>query len=86
MHRWGKYDEAREQLETAVRLDPRIASAYYTLGRLCYRLGLTTKSRAALDRLAQAKSQEDKESDPIGATVDVVVSTARSTGAGGRKQ
>jgi tetratricopeptide (TPR) repeat protein len=72
----GKYEEAREQLEIAVRLSPRLASACYTLGRVYYRLGLTAKSRAALEQFQRTKSQQNKENDPIGATIDAVASMA----------
>jgi tetratricopeptide (TPR) repeat protein len=76
----GEYEGARKQLETAVRLDPRLSSAYYTLGQVYYRLGLTAKSRTALMRFQQAKTQEQRAEDPIGASINAVISRAPTEG------
>ncbi|MGH9446667.1 MAG: tetratricopeptide repeat protein, partial [Terriglobia bacterium] len=66
----GKYGRARAQLEAAVRLDPHLPSAYYTLGRVYYRLGLRVKSREALQKFQEMKSQQQKETDPVGAAIN----------------
>jgi tetratricopeptide (TPR) repeat protein len=74
----GRYAEARTQLETAVHLDPHLSSAYYTLGQVDYRLGLRAESRSALHRFQETKSEEEKATDPIGASINAVASrTAR---------
>jgi tetratricopeptide (TPR) repeat protein len=70
----GQYAEARTQLKTAVRLDPHLASAFYTLGRVDSHLGLKAESRRALQSFQQAKAEEQRETDPIGASINAVAS------------
>lgn len=66
----GSLNEAREELEAAVRLRPNLSSALYQLGQLYHQLGDETKARAAFEKFAKL-SQEEKtgKEDPIDANL-----------------
>jgi hypothetical protein len=46
------------------------------LGRVYYRLGLKVKSREALQKFQEMKSQDQKDADPIGASINAVAPRA----------
>jgi tetratricopeptide (TPR) repeat protein len=68
--RLENYAEARKRLETAVRLDSNLSSAYYSLGGVYRHLGLTELSKAAYEKFQLAKGREQQEeADPVEAAL-----------------
>ena len=68
--RLQNYTEARKRLETAVRLNPNLSSAYYNLGGVYRHLGLTELSKAAYEKFQVAKGREQQEEvDPVEAAL-----------------
>ena len=64
----GRYAEARAELETAIKIDPHLGAAYYSLGSVYRHLGLDEMSRKALESFKEAK-QENTQVDPLEAVI-----------------
>jgi tetratricopeptide (TPR) repeat protein len=67
----GKLPEARQELETAVRLRPNLSPALYQLGETYHKLGQEARARAALERFEELSQREKTEKqDPIDASLE----------------
>jgi Tfp pilus assembly protein PilF len=53
----GDYEQARQELETAIRLEPGLTQAYYQLGAVYHHLGSEEKSRQAYQKFQQLNTQ-----------------------------
>lgn len=65
-----QYPKAKEQLETAIHLDPHLSSAYYHLRGVDLHLGLADESKRAYEQFKLTKTcEEGQTSDPAGAAI-----------------
>ncbi|MHC4695257.1 MAG: protein kinase domain-containing protein [Planctomycetota bacterium] len=62
-----RYDDAREEFETAIRLDPGLFDAYYFFARACYEQGKLEEA-AALFSQASLTNPEDFQAQSLAAT------------------
>ena len=56
----GKFTQARQELETAVRLRPTLSPAFYQLGAVYRHLGDEAKAREAFKKF-EVLSQREKD-------------------------
>ncbi|PYT62650.1 MAG: hypothetical protein DMG46_00385 [Acidobacteria bacterium] len=61
--RQHQYDEAQQDLERAVSLDPRSVEAHYQLGLLLRRLGKITESESQLAESRKLESERSAQAD-----------------------
>jgi tetratricopeptide (TPR) repeat protein len=64
------YGNAKNQLENAVALNPNLSVAYYHLGAVYSRMGLTNESKAAYEKFRLTRNlQEEENLDPAASAV-----------------